>query len=398
MANNYREVLKSPGFLRVITSQLLARFPFGMMSLALVMHIQHVYGSYAIAGFALGAETVGAAISGPLLSRFMAKVGVTRVIIPFSIATASAMFAIAVYSGDPLVTIALSGIVGLTSPPIQSAARTVYPTLVKKRLLSSVYALDATAQELIWVVGPVLATILAAQINTVFPVIVMGTLQILGAWSFVANKEVSSLKIPKSNSRIGGVLKNKVVFVNLILGMLLIGSFSGVEVGTVAILGKALAGPVIAVFSVGSILGGVILGNRNKGKWALTRFLALITAGYLLIFVNPTDAIWMSIAWFIAGLGIAPALGTMSAIIGATVKTSDAPEAYGWAGTGQLMGYSAGAALAGIAIEVVSPTASLLIAVVFGLGATLVALMSLSITPALGKQSTETQSLPIIKE
>ena len=42
MANNYREVLKSPGFLRVITSQLLARFPFGMMSLALVMHIQHV--------------------------------------------------------------------------------------------------------------------------------------------------------------------------------------------------------------------------------------------------------------------------------------------------------------------------------------------------------------------
>jgi MFS family permease len=126
--------------------------------------------------------------------------------------------------------------------------------------------------------------------------------------------------------------------------------------------------------------------------------LALITVGYLLIFVNPTDAIWMSIAWFIAGLGIAPALGTMSAIIGATVKTSDAPEAYGWAGTGQLMGYSAGAALAGIAIEVVSPTASLLIAVVFGLGATLVALMSLSITPALGKQSTETQSLPIIKE
>ena len=157
MANNYREVLKSPGFLRVITSQLLARFPFGMMSLALVMHIQHVYGSYAIAGFALGAETVGAAISGPLLSRYMAKVGVTRVIIPFSIATASAMFAIAFYSGDPLVTIALSGIVGLTSPPIQSAARTVYPTLVKKRLLSSVYALDATAQELIWVVGPVLA-------------------------------------------------------------------------------------------------------------------------------------------------------------------------------------------------------------------------------------------------
>ncbi|MEY3128906.1 MAG: hypothetical protein RL405_226 [Actinomycetota bacterium] len=398
MANNYREVLKSPGFFRVITSQLLARFPFGMMSLALVMHIQHVYDSWAIAGFALGAETVGAAVSGPVLSRLMAKLGVTRVIMPFSIATAAAMFAIAIYSDNYLVTIALSAVVGLTSPPIQAAARTVYPTLVRKRLLSSVYALDATAQELIWVIGPVLATVLAAQINTAFPVLVMAALQILGAWMFVANKEVSSLKIPKSNRRIGGVLKNKIVFTNLVLGMLLIGSFSGVEVGTVAILGKESAGLVIAIFSIGSILGGVILGNRNKGKWALTRFLALITLGYLLVFVNPTDAIWLSFAWFIAGLGIAPALGTLSAIIGVTVKTSDAPEAYGWTGTGQLMGYSAGAALAGIAIEVVAPTASLLIAVVFGLGATLVAAMSVGITPALGKQPTDTQSIQVIKE
>ena len=398
MASNYRELFKAPGFVRVITSQLLARFPFGMMSLALVMHIQHVYDSYAIAGFALGAETIGAAISGPVLSRYMAKVGVSRVIMPASILSALSMFAIAIYTENSLVTIALSAIVGLTSPPIQAAARTVYPTLVKKRLLSSVYALDATAQEIIWVVGPVLATVLAAQINTAFGVHVMAALQIVGAWAFIANKEVSKIAIPKSGRKIGGVLKNKVVFANLILGMLLIGSFSGVEVGTVAILGKELAGPVIAVFSVGSIIGGLILGNRNKGKWALTRFLALISFGYALIFLNPADPIWMSVAWFIAGLGIAPALGTMSAIIGVTVKTSDAPEAYGWAGTGQLMGYSAGAALAGIAIDVVSPTASLLIAIVFGLGATLVAMMSLSITPDLGKHHTDTQSLPIVKE
>ncbi|MEN9748968.1 MAG: hypothetical protein RL149_46, partial [Actinomycetota bacterium] len=67
-------------------------------------------------------------------------------------------------------------------------------------------------------------------------------------------------------------------------------------------------------------------------------------------------------------------------------------------GTGQLMGYSAGAALAGIAIDTVSPTASLFIAIVFGLGATLVAVMSIGITPDLGKPPADTQSLPIIEE
>ncbi|MEN9749917.1 MAG: hypothetical protein RL149_995, partial [Actinomycetota bacterium] len=314
MANNYRELFKSPGFVRVVLTQLLARFPFGMMSLALVMHIQFVFNSYAIAGFALGAETIGAAISGPLLGRRMGVVGVRKVILPFSILSSLAIFGIAFLSIDPLITIALSAVVGLTSPPIQSAARTVYPTLVKKKLLSSVYALDATSQELIWVIGPVLATVLAAQINTIVPVAVMGTLQIIGAWLFVANKEVANIQIPKSNRRIGGVLKNKVVFANLILGLLLIGSFSGVEVGTVAVLGKHVAGPVIAVFSVGSIIGGLLLGNRNKGKWALTRFLSLICVGYALVFINPTDPVAMSIAWFIAGLGIAPVLGTLGAI------------------------------------------------------------------------------------
>mgnify|MGYP000063473170 FL=1 len=398
MANNYRELFKSPGFVRVVSTQLLARFPFGMMSLGLVMHIQHVYSSYAIAGFALGAETIGAAVSGPLLGRRMGVVGVRKVILPFSILSALAIFGIAFININPLVTIALAAVVGLTSPPIQSAARTVYPTLVKKKLLSSVYALDATSQELIWVIGPVLATVLAAQINTAVPVIVMGALQIIGAWLFVANKEVANIVIPKSNRKIGGVLKNKIVFANLILGMLLIGSFSGVEVGTVAVLGKELAGPVIAVFSVGSIIGGLVLGNRNKGKWALTRFLALICFGYLLVFINPTDPFFMAAAWFVAGLGIAPVLGTLGAIIGVTVKTADAPEAYGWVGTGQLMGYSAGAALAGIAIDTVSPTASLFIAIVFGLGATLVAVMSLGITPDLGKPPADTQSLPIIEE
>jgi MFS family permease len=390
MANNYRELFKSPGFVRVVLTQLLARFP--------VMHIQFVFHSYAIAGFALGAETIGAAISGPLLGRRMGVVGVRKVILPFSILSSLAIFGIAFLSIDPLITIALSAVVGLTSPPIQSAARTVYPTLVKKKLLSSVYALDATSQELIWVIGPVLATVLAAQINTIVPVAVMGTLQIIGAWLFVANKEVANIQIPKSNRRIGGVLKNKVVFANLILGLLLIGSFSGVEVGTVAVLGKHVAGPVIAVFSVGSIIGGLLLGNRNKGKWALTRFLSLICVGYALVFINPTDPVAMSIAWFIAGLGIAPVLGTLGAIIGVTVKLSDSAEAYGWVGTGQLMGYSAGAALAGIAIDTVSPTASLFIAIVFGLGATLVAVMSIGITPDLGKPPADTQSLPIIEE
>jgi MFS family permease len=395
---SYSSLLRTPGVLRVVGSQLVARFPFGMISLAFVMHIQQVHDSYAIAGFALAAETLGAAISGPFLSRKISAWGVKRVILTGALCSGSAMFAIALFDSPPLVMIGLGLIVGLSSPPIQAAVRTIYPSLVPKKQLSALFSFDATVQEIIWVIGPLLATVLAAQISTGFAVIVMATVQISGALLFLANKEVSTLVIPKSTRRMGGVLKSKIVLANVIIGLLLVGSFSGVEVGSVAILdNKALAGAVIAALSIGSILGGLVLGPRAKTKWALSKFIIIILVGYVLVFLNPTDPLWMALCFFIAGIGIAPALGVLGAIVATSLKLGDTTEAYGWIGTGQMMGFAAGAALAGIAIETVSPESALLIALVFGIATLIVSIMTVSITPALGKTMLETQPIKIVK-
>lgn len=395
----YTALAKAPGVIRVVITQLVARFPFGMMSLAFVMHIEQVHNSYAIAGIALAAETIGAAISGPLLSRKIGPWGVRRVILIAATISGLAMISIAVFDSPPTVMILLALVVGLTSPPIQAAVRTIYPTLVPKKQLTSLFSLDATAQEIIWVVGPLLATLLAAQVSTAFAVIVMGFMQIFGSLMFLANKEVQEIVIPASTKKMGGVLKNKIVIANVIVGMLLVGSFSGVEVGSVAVLdNKALAGAVIAALSVGSILGGVFLGPRARTRWALSKYLVIILVGYSLVFINPTDALWLAICFFIAGIGIAPALGVLGAIVATSLKMSDTAEAYGWIATGQLMGFAAGAALAGIAIETVSPESSLLIALVFGVATLLVAVMTVGITPALGKTMLETEPIKIVRE
>jgi len=395
----YSALFKAPGVVRIVVSQLVARFPFGMMSLAFVMHIQFVHDSYAIAGIALAAETIGAAISGPLLSRKIGSWGVKRVILTAAIISGLAMAAIALFESSALTMIFLALIVGLSSPPIQAAVRTIYPTLVPKKQITTLFSLDATAQEIIWVIGPLLATILAAQVSTSFAVLVMAGMQIFGSFLFLANREVKEIVIPKSTTKMGGILKNKIVIANVIIGMLLVGSFSGVEVGSVAILdNKALVGAVIAALSVGSILGGVFLGPRARTRWALSKYLVIILVGYALVFINPTDPLWMALCFFIAGIGIAPALGVLGAIVATSLKMSDTAEAYGWIGTGQLMGFAAGAALAGIAIETVSPESALLIAMVFGIATLLVALMTVRITPALGKTMADTAAINIVRE
>jgi len=385
--SSYGALFRAPGFLRVITSQLYARFPFGMMTLAFVMHIQQVHHSYAVAGLALGADTIGAAISGPVLGRFLSKYGTTRVLVTTASIGAAAMTGIGVLNAPPVAMIALALVVGLTSPPIQTAARTIYPTLVKKKDLPAVYSLDATSQELIWVIGPVLATVLAAQVNTMFVVVLMAIVQVTGAIWFCSNREVSHMVIPSPDRKMGGVLTNKVVLTTAILGLLLIGGFSGVEVGTVAIVPKAMAGVVIGALSLGSIVGGVFLGNRVKSRWSLTLLLGLVLLGYLLLWIAPSNPIWIAICLFVAGLGVAPSLGILGAAIAGTLKVGDAAEANGWASTGQLMGYSAGAALSGIAIDSVSNTSAFLVSIVFGVGAILVAIMAVEIMNPSGKQS-----------
>ena len=59
----------------------------------------------------------------------------------------------------------------------------------------------------------------------------------------------------------------------------------------------------------------------------------------------------LSLTLLIAGLGIAPALAVLFAIVSASVKFSDTAEAYGWVGTGQLIGAALGSAVAGFLID-----------------------------------------------
>lgn len=394
--SNYLALLRNPGVLRVLSSQLLARFAFGMMSLGFVLHIQNVTNSYAIAGLALGAETIGAAVSGPVLGRKIGPWGVKRVIIFSTLITSSSLLAMALISMPPILLIALAAVVGLSSPPIQSSARTIYPTLAPKRQHQLLFSLDATLQELIWIIGPVLATLIAAQVNPAFVLVLMAAIQVAGSTWFLSNPEVRTVQIPTSAGRLGGVLKNRLVLTLAIIGLLLVGSFSGVEVGTVAILDISQAGLVIAALSVGSLIGGFWMGPKARSRWAMTKFVGLILIGYALAFVMPNNPFWLGLCWFIAGLGIAPALGLLSNLISMALKISDTAEAYGWINTGQLMGYSTGAALAGIAVDTVSPVSALLIAVLFGAGTLLVALLSTSILPALEK--TDTKSIPVIPE
>ncbi len=375
MALGISALKAAPEAIAVLISQLFARFPFGMLSIAFIIHIQAVTGSYAIAGIALGAQTIGASISGPLLARLMADFGIRRVVIVSTLTTSSALLGLAFVEPEPIWLITLAFLVGFSSPPIQPAARSIYPQVTPKKLMPALYSLDATSQEIIWVLGPLVATLVAASFGNVPMMITVAVIQVLGTIWFLLNKSVGSIKIPKNKNVLGKALRNPKVAAATVLGLLFVGSFAGVEVGAVALFGKSLAGIMFAVFSLGSIFGGLLLAPRFKGSNALTVFSAVTLLGYSAILIAPQEPLWVGLCLFIAGVGVAPTLGTLSLMIATGTSGSETVEAYGWTTTGQLVGFSAGSALAGISIDIVNPTAALLVSVVFGAFTVIAALL-----------------------
>ncbi|MBO9627370.1 MAG: MFS transporter [Microbacterium sp.] len=362
----YRDLLRTPGVARMIAAQLTARFPNGMMSLAVLLHVEQQTGSYGAAGLVLAATSVGQAVAGPLTSRWMGVWGMRRVL------TLTLSICVVAVLGLALLPLSLPGymalgmVAGLSTPPVQAAVRTIYPKLVNSSQLTPLFSLDASLQEIIWILAPVLITLVSTQVGTVQGLLLVALILVAGGAWFILSPEVGRVRIPRSRNPLGTVVLKPPVLLATVIGFLLIGACAAVEVGVVATFehGSLAAGLVLAVFSVGSLAGGLAFGHIPIGPWAMARRLVIVTVGLALTLFS-LNAFWLGGTLIVAGIGIAPALAVLFAITSASVKFSETAEAFGWAGTGQLIGAAAGSAVAGFLVDVSDPRGAYLAATLF---------------------------------
>ncbi|PZQ90870.1 MAG: MFS transporter [Leifsonia xyli] len=366
--NAYLDLLRTRGVARIISAQLLARFPGGMLSLGFLIHIEQLFHSYGAAGLVLGATSVGQAVSGPVTSRWMGRWGMRPVLILTTAVCAVALSVVAL-ADMPLWGFMIAGLIaGLSYPPVQPAVRTIYPKMVNSRQLTPLFSLDASAQEIIWIAGPVVVTFVSIQVSSVLGIFLSVFFLVAGGAWFISSPELGRVRIPRSKRRFGVVLKRPAVLLSTVVGFLLVGSCAAIEAGVVATFGEggADAGIVLGIWAVASLVGGLSFGHIPIGPWALARRMFIVFIGSLLA-VFAFEFWSISATLVIAGLGIAPALAVMFSIVSASVKFSDTAEAYGWVGTGQLIGAALGSAIAGFLIDGYGPDGGFVAAAVLAL-------------------------------
>ncbi|KAB1660881.1 MFS transporter [Pseudoclavibacter sp. CFCC 13796] len=366
------EVVRVDGLVRLMGSQLIARMPQGMLSIALLMHVEHVLGRYTDAGLTVAAFSIGAAVSGPLMGRWMIVLGARRLLGATLLLNAAAMTAIAFGPHRLWAFMLLAIVLGFCTPPILPITRSLYPVLVPPRLSAQVYSLDSITQELIWVVGPVLVTAVAPLAGTSIALALVAALGFVGGVLLLTAPAIRLATFPVSGKRLGGVLLKWPVLIAIVSCALQNASYGAVEAAAVAMFDgqQFTVGIIIAVFAIGSIVGGIVMARVAMRPWSMATRQSALAIGTLAAALSPNPW-WVGAALFVAGLGTAPSLAVMYNVVSSSLRSGDATEAFGWMSSGLLAGIAMGSAGSGVLVDHVGAQSAML----FGAGLAVLAVL-----------------------
>lgn len=399
---HYLDVFRASGVARLLLSQLIARFPAGMLAIALLIHMEQRFGAYAPAGAVVAVFGVGVAIAGPLGGRLLSRLGMRPTLSVSALVCAAALVALALIDLPVPATLPLAFIVGLTTPPIQPATRALFPHLVGGSKLGTLFTIDATLQEVIWILGPLVTTTIAALWNTRIGILAAAGLLVVGALWFITSPVVASARIPAPRQRFGAVLRNRVLLVMFAVALTGVGGWGAADAATVAQFGhdSPITGILLGLAAAGSFIGGFITGQlpMRQRSVATRSLLSVVGIALCVLFIdNP----WLlGVGLLIAGASSAPLIAVINASVSSSMRKSQTTEAFGWLATAMNLGGSLASALAGIAIDFAGAQAGMLVAAGLFVAAFLIAVATIRLQPDLSGADiaprTDTISIPIV--
>ena len=372
----------SPAALRLLAVSIVARLPLAMLAIGVLVHVEHTTGSFAVAGAASGTLAVAQGAGGPLLGRLVDRRGQTAVLLLSAPASAAALAGIALLpEGAPLVALlALAAVVGFATPPVPACMRALLPGIATDpATLRSAYAVDSAAVELTWISGPPLVLMAGAIASTGTALAGAGALMLAATLAF-AVQPASRAWRPQGVKAATGAMRSPGVRT---LALVLAGAgllFGATEVGVTSAadaLGEtAAAGPLLGLWGVGGLLGGLAAARAGGGARTgagLAALLAGLAAAHMALAAASGSVIALSAAIVLAGTLIAPTCATAYAMVDAAAPSGTVTEAFAWMATAGALGTSAGAAAGGVVADVAGAAPTFVVAGVAALAVAAVA-------------------------
>lgn len=365
----YRVLLRSQGG-SFVTLGFLGRLPTGVLPLALLLYAHHQLGSFALAGLAAAALSLGGGFGAVLIGHLSDAFG-HRVVGVAATAVQTAALVGFMLTCRPDAALALplacAALTGFANPQLGAMARARWSQAAVTRpdraaFTASAMAWEGAVDEVAFVLGPVLATVLAA-VAAPAPLVLVLVLAWVGQVGFALHRTALP---PAAQGRQRHESSPERVDLGVLAWLALaaggVGLIFGDSQTTVAAIftlqgREAVAGAVYGAMAVGSA-GMGLLSARLPAR--LTPGVRIAAFGLGCAAVAPLltvgwDAVSMALACLLVGIMVGPVLVSSFA----AAERMAPPERTGTVmtvlSTAVVVGVAAGAAVSGQLIEVYDP-------------------------------------------
>ncbi|GHE27340.1 MFS transporter [Streptosporangium violaceochromogenes] len=355
-ASPYARVLAVPGARGMAASGVLARLPGAVVGVSIVIMVASRYGSYGLAGSVTATQTLCYAVFGPPLSRLADRLGQHRVIGPASLAAVAGMVGLVVCGvlrAPAWMLFVCAAPVGLT-PNAGSMVRARWAHLLRgTEWLHTAYAMESVVDDLLFVVGPILAINLCLVAGAEAGLVAAAVLLFTGCRLLAARRATEPPASAAPRRRGGARLNARGLGVVVAVCTAMGGLFGSVEVAVIGFATEhrqtASASVVLALYALGSGLSGVLFGRRRL-PWSVRRQLT-VAAVLLTLTTAPllvTDNLYLlGGVLLVSGVMCAPILILATGLVERVVPPERLTEGMTWISTGLGGGVALGAPAAG---------------------------------------------------
>ncbi|MGW1954040.1 MFS transporter [Streptomyces sp. NPDC001920] len=355
----YGHLLRTRGAWTFLIPGFAARQPFAMLTISIVLLVQHTTGSYGAAGAAAAVTGVSMALFAPYSGRLADRYGQRAVLVPGVLihAVSGLTLTALALSHAPLWALFAAAVpTGASVPQVGPMVRARWGVKLQgSPLMTTAAAFESVTDELTFVVGPLLATALCTAVDPAAGLVTEASLTLLGGLLFAAQKSTQPPVTAGGHARVEHVSALRVPGVRvLIVTFLGIGSvFGGMQVSLAAFtesIGEpGLNGVLYGTFAAGNMLAGLVCG-AIAWKAAPQRRLVI---GYAALALAASGLWAAHSVLFLAGLGlvvgmcIAPALITGYTLVESLVPAGARTEAFTWLTGAVALGQAAAVTVAG---------------------------------------------------
>ncbi len=385
----YTRLFITPGLRAVLLASIVGRLPMGLAGLAILLYVQSVTASFAVAGMISAFYVLGVAAIAPLIGRMIDRLGPRPLLLASALIYPSAMVSLVllVERGIPVGWLAVAALVaGAMLPPITICMRTLFPRLLSDGdMLQTAYSVDSILVESIFAAGPALIALFVAIEFRSGAVLFAAFCAIAGSVLFMRTPVIRLWPRPSAPVRTSllGPLRNRRLLVLYAATTLYSIAFGLLEVAITALAtaqGRpAAAGVILALASVGSGLGALVYGSRG---WAMAPQRQYVVAQFamaigLFALAPVTNLYWLAALCVVACSPMAPVIALQSVLVARFTPRAMLAESFTWAATALLGGVSAGIAAGGALVDGHAPVFTMVAAGVSTLAAALLSALAI---------------------